>query len=147
MRTDNLILLDTNVLVYGQEKQSEFFQRSRAVIEQGFEGALSLCICPQVLMEFHSTVTNPKRVTKPVSVDESLIEIEKYLSSKNIRKIYPVKHTLSEALRLISSYQIKKQEVYDTQLVATMLTNDVTQIYTFNVDHFRQFKEIEVFTP
>lgn len=147
MKTDDFILLDTNVLVYAQEKQSEFFERSRALIEKGFEGTALLCVCPQVLMEFHSTVTNPKRVTKPVSVSESLAQIEKYLLSRNILKVYPSESTLDETLRLISSYGIRKQETYDTQLVSTMLTNNISQLYTFNINHFRQFEEIKALMP
>lgn len=58
MKTADLILLDTNVLVYGQEKQSRFFEPSRILLEKGFAGTLPLCVSPQILMEYHSTVTN-----------------------------------------------------------------------------------------
>jgi predicted nucleic acid-binding protein len=94
MKTAERIMLDANVLVYGYQKKSEFYERSRAILKQGFKGKLSLCICPQVLMEFHATVTNPKRVTVPSSVEESLAEIEKYMTSRNILKIYPTQVAL-----------------------------------------------------
>jgi len=147
MKTAKPILLDTNVLVYGQQKKSEFYKRSRKILEQGFKGKLSVCVCPQVLMEFHSTVTNPKRVTGPVSTAESLEQIKKYVASKNILKIYPSEDTLGHALRLIEVYGIGKQDVYDAQLVATMLSNDIDRIYTFNLQDFRKFQEIEALEP
>ena len=147
MTTADLILLDTNVLVYGQEKQSRFFESSRILLEKGFAGMLPLCVSPQILMEFHSTVTNPKRVTKAVPVADSLDQIKEYLVSPSIRKIYPSRKTLSEVLRLIEVYQISRQEIYDAQLVATMLSNGVTRICTYNVEHFKKYKEIEVVTP
>jgi hypothetical protein len=40
-----------------------------------------------------------------------------------------------------------KQEIFDLQLVATMLSNNVSRLYTYNKDDFIKFKEIEVLTP
>ena len=62
MKTSNLILVDTNVLVYNHQERSEFNALSKATLKKGFKGQLPLCICPQVLIEFYSTITNPRRV-------------------------------------------------------------------------------------
>lgn len=38
-------------------------------------------------------------------------------------------------------------DLFDIQLVATMLGNGITRIYTFNRDAFVPFSELEVITP
>ena len=38
-------------------------------------------------------------------------------------------------------------EIFNLQLVATMLSNSVTRLYTYNQSDFSQFKEIEVLLP
>jgi predicted nucleic acid-binding protein len=38
-------------------------------------------------------------------------------------------------------------DIFDLQLVATMLANGVRRIYTFNADDFKPFTELTVITP
>ena len=92
-------------------------------------------------------ITSPKRVINPISPAEARSEIAKYLASENIRKIYPTKGVLPKLLELIDKYQIARQQIFDLQLVATMLINGVTQIYTFNAKHFEPYQEIQVLLP
>jgi predicted nucleic acid-binding protein len=37
--------------------------------------------------------------------------------------------------------------VFDLQIVAAMLANNIQHIYTFNTDDFKPFSEIEHLTP
>jgi len=48
---------------------------------------------------------------------------------------------------LLKRYRIRKQEVFDAQLIAGMLSNKVTRIYTFNQDHFAMYVLIQVLKP
>ena len=50
-------------------------------------------------------------------------------------------------IALLKTYEVAKQEVFDLQLAATMLSNNVTRIYTYNQNDFSKFKELEVLTP
>ena len=147
MKTGKLTLLDTNVLVYNHQEDGEYYGQARAVIKKGLREKLSLCVCPQVLMEFYSTITNPKRVSDPAPAQEAIEEVKKYLASKSIKKIYPARDAFFKSLKLLEKYQVAKQEVYDLQLVATMLSRDVFRICTFNQNHFRRFTEIEIVEP
>jgi len=80
MTTSNdLALLDTNVLVYAYQSLTDLYMPSRDLIGKGFSKELSLCVCPQVLCEFYATVTNPKRVINPATHKEAMAEIEKVL--------------------------------------------------------------------
>jgi predicted nucleic acid-binding protein len=111
------------------------------------KGELSFCICPQTLTEFFAIVTDSKRVSKPRTQKEALEEIEKYLSSKTILKIYPGPEVIETMINLLKKYKLTKQKIFDLQLVATILSNNVTQIYTYNKGDFSKFKEITVLSP
>ena len=147
MRNDKLVLLDTNILVYGHQEQSEFHARSRSILKQGFVGKIPVCLCPQVCVEFYATITNPKRVTNPAPPEEAIEEIEKYLKSSNVRIIHPGEETWEYTLSLLKRRAPKGMKVFDLKLIATMLSNDVSRIYTFNRDDFVPFPELEVLTP
>ncbi len=147
MTTSETSLLDTNVLVYAADETSPFHPTAKAIREKGLRGEISLCICPQVLTEFFAIVTDSKRVSNPRTQEEAQIEIEKYTHSENISKIYPRPDILERILDLLKKYKVTKQEVFDLQLVATMLSNNVTRLYTYNKDDFIKFKEIWVLSP
>jgi predicted nucleic acid-binding protein len=104
-------------------------------------------VCPQVLNEFFAVVTDPKRVGSPRSQEEALLEIEKYHRSKNILKIFPGPDVIEKTLDLLKRYNTTKQGIFDLHLVATMLSNNVTRLYTYNQDHFAKFNEIQPLTP
>jgi predicted nucleic acid-binding protein len=147
MTTSKVCLLDTNVLVYAADKNSPFFESSRKLIESGFAGKIDLCISPQTISEFFAVITDSKRVDNPRTQEEALTEIKKYLQSKRIRKIYPGPETSNTMVDLLERYPVKKQEIFDLQLVATMLSNRVKRIFTFNREDFLKFADIEVVEP
>ena len=147
MTTSELAMVDTNVLVYAADQTSPFHEPSRQLRDQGMTGAVALALSPQVLLEFFAVITNPKRVLQPRSPKEAREEIEKYLQARQIRKIYPGPDILDRILALLQTYEVRRQEVFDVYLAATMLTNNVTRIYTYNREHFEKFTELAVFTP
>lgn len=147
MTTSETGLLDTNILVYAADETSPFYQAAKALRDKGLKGEVPVCICPQVLNEFFAIVTDPKRVSNPRTQKEALLEMEKYVSSKNILKIHPGPAIIEKILDLLKRYEITKQEIFDLQLVATMLSNNITRLYTYNQDDFSIFTEIEVLSP
>lgn len=147
MITSEIGLLDTNILVYAADDTSPFHQAAVELREKGLKGETLLCICPQVLNEFFAIVTDSKRVSSPRTQKEALLEMEKYFYSKNILKIYPGPDIIERTLDLLKKYEITKQEIFDLQLVATMLSNNVIRLYTYNREDFSIYTEIEVLSP
>lgn len=140
----DVALLDTNILVYSADETSPFHQKAKTLREKGLNGDVTLCICPQILSEYFAIITDSKRVSSPRTQDEAISEIQKYLYSKNILKIFPVPEIMEEMIELLKRYNITRQDIFDLQLVATMLSNNVNSIYTFNKADFVKFKEINV---
>lgn len=147
MITSETGLLDTNVLVYAADEKSPFHQAASILRERGLKGEISLCVTPQVLTEFFAIVTDRRRVAQARVQDDAVQEVEKYVRAKNVSKIYSHPQTFDKSLELLKHYAVKGQAVFDLQLVATMLSNGVRRIYTYNAADFSQFREIEVISP
>jgi uncharacterized protein len=147
MTISEIALLDTNVLVYAADEMSPFHLSSRALRDRGLKGEESLCILPQIMSEFYAIVTDSKRVSNPRSQEDAVTEIEKYLDAKHVLKFFPGPEVIDIMMELLKRYAIRKQEVFDAQLVASMLSINVTRIYTFNRGHFTRFAEIQVLRP
>jgi len=147
MITSNLALLDTNVIVYAIDDQSQFFSASKHIIERGRKGEISLCISPQIMSEFYAIITDSKRVKKPLQIEEALYELNRFFHSSHIKTIYFDAHTIEILLTLLKRYTCKKQDIFDFQLVATMLAHQVSHLYTYNNRDFEKFTEITVLSP
>lgn len=145
--SEKMGLVDTNVLVYRTDQLSSFFDASSNLIQRGLKGEIPLCIAPQNLTEFYAVITSPKRVMNPLTPAKARAEIDNYYQSKNIRQIYQTDLLIPKLMELIDKYPPTRQQIFDLQLVATMLINGVTRIYTFNDKHFLKYSEIEVIVP
>lgn len=141
------ILLDANILVYADQAEDEHHAAAKAIRDLGQQGVLSLCVTPQVLNEYFAVVTNPRRVTRPLRPAEAMAEVEKYVRSHHIRKLYPGPGVHDHLRGLFQHRPIAGADIFDLYLIATMLENGVRRIYTFNTADFVPFAEIEVLTP
>ena len=148
MTTSELALLDTTILVYAADESSEFHASSKLLRDQGVQGDIPVAVSPQILFEFFAVITNPRRVTQPRFPEEAHEEMEKYLQSPAILKIYPGEDILNRVIALLQQHpQITRQDIFDCVLVATMQTHGIRRIYTYNRQHFTPFADIEVRTP
>jgi predicted nucleic acid-binding protein len=110
----DLVLVDTNVLVYAADTTAAFHEPSKQLRDRGMRGELPLAISPQVLLEFFAVVTSPRRVAHPRSPEEAREEIEKYVRAPEIRKIHPGENILDRVLTLLQQYpQVARQEIFD----------------------------------
>jgi predicted nucleic acid-binding protein len=61
--------------------------------------------------------------------------------------LYPKESTLRLTLDLVNHYQLKSLDFFDAQIVATMLDNGISTIYTVNEQDFAIFEEIKAVNP
>ncbi len=146
MRTSDFILFDTNILIYIQDKNSQFFHEAFKLHQDVLMGKIVGCITLQNLSEFISVITNPRRVPKALSLMQAKKEVSKYLNSGVFKVI--VQNTVTpEVFRLLlKNWQPKTtSQIFDLQLVSTMLSNGVNQIITNNPKDFDQIPGLNVF--
>ena len=72
MISSELEMLDTNVLVYAYYEDSPQYPATSSLLERAQNAGAGLCVSPQVLPEFFSTVTNPRCVSDPCSPEDAL---------------------------------------------------------------------------
>ena len=142
-----LALIDANILVYADQAEDEHHAASQEIRDRGQRGGLSLCVSPQVLNEYFAIITNPRRVTHPLQPTAAMAEVEKYVRSRHIRKIYPGPGVHDRIRVLFQQHSVAGPGFFDLYLAATMLENGINQLYTFNIQDFQPFTEIEAIVP
>jgi len=143
------VLLDTNVLVYAFDEQSEFHGVSRALLAKAATAHPPelFCITPQILAEFFAVVTDSRRVRGPRTPQEAVEAIERLLQLPGLTLLPVPVDIVSRWTAMARVYPVRGPGVFDLQLVATMLANGVRKILTFDRGHFERLAEIEVLSP
>ena len=144
-----LFAMDANLLVYAHNTDSKFHEKAAAFMEKAMnerdnEGKLSVCIPAQVLMEFIHVITW-QRLEKPLSLSEAIRVVQDYIDT-GILIIYQRETQIQTFLTLLSRVTSRKK-MFDVALVATLKDNNISGLYTVNVDDFKEFDFLEVVNP
>jgi predicted nucleic acid-binding protein len=140
-------MLDTNVLVDALYEDLPEYAAASHLLTLAEDAAAAFCVAPQVLAEFYAIITDSRRVSDAFTAEEARQEVEKIRHKRGIR-ILPVPVDIVDRwLELLRTHPVIRSRIFDVQLVATMLGNEVRRIYTFNVRDFTPFPELEVLIP
>lgn len=82
-------IVDANVLVYALDADAPQHPASRHLLDEGRSGATTLYVTSQILCEFYSVVTNPRRVAKPRKAADAIVAITSLLSFLHVLPIPP----------------------------------------------------------
>src|SRR3954447_22953629 len=97
-------IVDTNVLVYALDADAPQHAAARALLETAREASITLFTTSQILCEFYSIVTNPRRVSKPRSAADALAAISNLLAFLHVLPV-PA-HTVDGWMDLLRPIQI-----------------------------------------
>lgn len=142
-----MILFDANILVHAHMGGSPFHAAAQQLRDQASQGAIEACVSPQVLCEFFSVVTDNRVVKPALTPAQAKKELHTYWHVSRFRKIIPTDGTISRLVSLLDRHEVKRRDIFDVFLVATMLDHDVRIIYTQNVKDFDIYPELQVVNP
>jgi predicted nucleic acid-binding protein len=102
---------------------------------------------PQVVTEFYSTLTNPRRVSPAYEPEAALQEGEKSLALPGLFLLSRPASVVVRWVALARQYGISQSAIFDAQLAATRLEYGIRRIYTLNVQDVEGCEELEVIVP
>ena len=140
-------ILDANVLAYAINADAPQHAASRALLEAASDPSITLYVTSQILCEFYSIITNPRRVAVATSPTEALRIISAMLALPGLQVLPVPARAVAGWMELLQRHPVTGGDVFDLQIVATMQANGVQRIYTFNTDDFGAFHELAVVTP
>jgi predicted nucleic acid-binding protein len=118
-----------------------------ALLEAASDPSITLYVTSQILCEFYSIITNPRRVAVATSPTEALRIISAMLALPGLQVLPVPARAVAGWMELLQRHPVTGGDVFDLQIVATMQANGVQRIYTFNSDDFEVFPELAVVTP
>jgi predicted nucleic acid-binding protein len=140
-------VLDANVLAHAVNADDMRHAASRALLDAASDPSATLYVTSQILCEFYSLITNPRRVAVVSSPAEALSIISAILALPGLYVLPTPARAVAGWMQLLQRHPVTGGDVFDLQIVATMQVNGIQRIYTFNDDDFKVFSELAVQTP
>lgn len=147
MIESKVVFLDSNVLIYHTfaDFDKDKYMISRELLSELAQRKCWFIISPQIIREFFAISTNSKILIKPLSPEEAFEKIEEFLEKYEF--VSESENTISYLKDLTVKHQIIKQNIHDTNIVATMMDNDIDHLFTFNTKDFIKYNEIKLIVP
>jgi predicted nucleic acid-binding protein len=135
------IFLDTNILVYLSNEESQFHEAVLETFKRVVE-KYDIWISQQVLREYAVVMSKPQFYRGTLTPQEIAADITKWELSFNI--IDETKEITENLKNLLVQYDIKGKRIHDANIVASMLKSSIPLIFTLNVSDFQAFAEIQI---
>ncbi|QDZ41598.1 type II toxin-antitoxin system VapC family toxin (plasmid) [Euhalothece natronophila Z-M001] len=134
----NELLVDTNILVYAIDEDSQFYATSRSVLQKKDK---TLFTTSKNITEFLTVMTRSSGYG--LSTETALNLLQKLIQQLEI--IYPTPDSLATFLELVASYQPSGLKLHDFEIISIALANGICDIATFNQKDFQTITEITLF--
>lgn len=142
--TNDVSLIDTNILIYAHDKDSPFFNAAYSFLKSHVINH-SICFAAQNFLEAYRIWT--QKLEKPLTEKQAWKILDYYKKDCDVPVLYFSDRAYALLKNLSNLYKIHGVHIFDCQLVATMLSYDVTRLYTANAKDFRMYSEITVMNP
>ena len=144
-----LFAIDTNLLVYAHNEDSEFHQQAVQFIERVFneydaDGRLTVCLSTQALTEFMNVMTR-QTLRRPLSLQEAADLVQGYLDTGVL--VLSHKKTQMQTFLTILRQVTTRKKMFDVVLAATLKDHGVAGLYTVNTADFEEFEWLAVINP
>lgn len=139
----NKIGIDTNILIYALDKESDFYQLALFFLNslQGLG-----VVCWQNLTEFYAIVTDSRRIRNNLTPQIAIREIETLINKYSLTVIGPNIKTKEIGFRLLRTKDVSGQLVHDVFLAATLLSNGINTLITENTKDFLHIQSLKTRT-
>ncbi len=131
------LLVDTNILLYGIDQDSQFFSRARDILESTDNQLFSTS---KNLSEFLAVVTRSSGYD--LNIELALEILEEIIAGITI--LYPNHESLAIFLELIGRYKPYGLKVHDFEIISIGLAHEIDIIATFNTKDFKPVKEVSL---
>jgi predicted nucleic acid-binding protein len=103
------------------------------------EKADTLLLAPQVLVEFIHVVTDSKRFSTPLSMQDARSLAHQWWTAREVKQVFPDQGALDQFFHWHNQFQLGRKRLLDTLLAATYWRAGASSILTTNPTDFASF--------
>jgi len=131
--------LDTGFLVAAEVAEHARHSDARQVLAGFVAAGDRFALAPQVLAEFIHIVTDPRRFTQPLSIDDARDLAERWWTAAEVDHVYPNDAATQQFLAWLQQFSLGRKRLLDTLLASTYHAAGVRSLLTTNLADFTVF--------
>jgi toxin-antitoxin system PIN domain toxin len=142
----NVVAVDTNILVYAHRADSSWHERALEVVTDLAEGRSAWAIPWPCVWEFLAITTHPRIYDPPSSIDDALLQVERWLESPSL-------HILSEGEGFFETLQptvrkakVRGAAIHDARIAAICARHGIGTLLTADRD-FSRYRQLRIQNP
>lgn len=142
---DNLLFVDTNVLIYATDPRSSLHPLATATLQQMGAQGVVLVVSPQVLREYLAVANRSPAAGGGTPLNDVLANIDSFRTAFRVVADDPA--VLDQLVTLIRQIPTAGRRVHDANIVATMLVHGVRRLLTHNIGDFARYAQLITVLP
>jgi len=131
--------LDTSFLVAVEVSSHEEHASSRARFQRLLKAEDTFSVAPQILAEFIHVVTDPRRFSSPLTLEQAVERSEIWWNAAEVVHVFPTAESTLLFLGWLEEHKLGRKRLLDTLLASTLQASGVTSLLTLNRDDFTEF--------
>lgn len=140
-----MMLVDTNILLYAEDKSSSFHQQAISWWDSTLSGDEPVCLCWPVILAFMRLTTNKRIFEFPLSIDEASTRVQSWLDQPCVRLIGPTSRHWILLQEMLKVGQATANLVMDAHLAALAVEHG-SLLYSTDKD-FSRFPKLKWKNP
>ena len=139
--------LDTNILVQLAIADHPAHQTTVAAVQKEAWSGSRLVFPSLVITEFLHVVTDPRRFSPPMTMDEAVDWINSLLQNPSVMLMDTTTPAINQTLLWMQQFGLGRKRIIDTHLAAILYTSGATRLLTSNPGDFEIFGVFEIINP
>jgi predicted nucleic acid-binding protein len=134
------VFVDANILVYANASTAPFRAAAQARLQSLIAGGVVLCISRQICREYLATLSRPQFFAKPTTSAVLVADVRRFEQQFRILEDGPV--VTKYLLDILLQTPCGGKQIHDANIVATMLTHEISRILSHNVVDVTRFANV-----
>ncbi len=128
------IFLDTNILIYLKNENSNFHNKTKNIIESLQDRETVFFISNQILREYYGILTMDDQ-----PIQEVLEDIKEFQIIFEV--LFETNDSTECLVQLCDEYGVKGKQIHDANIVSIMKSNLIQYLFTNNTEDFIRYKD------
>ncbi len=136
--------IDTDFLMAVEVREHPFHLRADALLTDLLAKGHDLAVAPQTLAEFIHSVTDGKRMPRPLGMEEAINRAIDWWQAAEVVRVFPNSEAVTDFLSWLQLHGLGRKRLLDTLLAATFHRAGIRHIITNNDRDYRAFGVFEI---
>lgn len=140
-----MILVDTNILIYAEDRLSPLHEEARQWWDIQLSGEFPVCLCWSILSSFIRISTNRQIFRQPLTVKQAITRVQSWINQPCVRLINPTEIHWQIFQSMLIEGQARANLVADAHLAALAVEHGCV-LYSTDSD-FSRFPKLKWKNP